>query len=110
MNQIQTKQLDNPILRARTPRYVAFGPTIVELKMSREEYVGLRQSSPKWQGSCDVTPSSAAMSVHFALQLNPWDRQAVSTIRVYKCPDCQDGDSMWVICRTCGGSRRVASA
>ena len=92
-------------------RYVAFPPVgaVSEVKMTREEFVDLRRTSPQWKFCLDVTPRPLAMLVYAALRLTPWWRQPVSSLRVFPCPECAGRASQWVVCELCGGSRRYAT-
>jgi hypothetical protein len=90
------------------PRYVAFpNGAVSEVKMTREEFSALRTNSPQWANTLDVTPDPCRLAVHVALGLNTWWGRPSTSLQCFPCPDCSDGSARWLVCETCGGSRRV---
>lgn len=90
-------------------KYVAFPPNgaVSEVKMTREEFLMLQANSSQWSKALDVTPDPCRLAVYIALRLNTWWRQPSTSLRCFPCPDCSDGSAKWLVCTTCGGSRRA---
>jgi hypothetical protein len=87
--------------------YVAFPNGLVsEVVMPPAQFDLQRRTDPRWKDALDVTPDPCRLAVHIALGLNTWWRQPSTPLRCFPCPDCADGSAKWLICETCGGSRR----
>ena len=89
-------------------RYVAFPngdiSTFIGTRPQLEEWRRLTKGA---EGALDVTPKKLNLTVHFALLLNDWWRKEATSLRFFACPDCSDGSSRWLVCETCGGTRKV---
>lgn len=96
-------------VRAAPPRYVAFpNGAVSEVRIPREALIELRsEKRSPWAGALDVTPNPLALAVNIALGLNPWRREPTTPLRCFPCQDCAGSAARWVVCETCGGSRRV---
>lgn len=90
-------------------KYIAFPPdgAVSEIRMTHEQFEQTCEMNPAWKHALDVTPAPCRLAVHLALGINTWWRQPSTPLRCFPCQDCAGGGARWLICETCGGSRRV---